>query len=262
MSTDTGRPEDAVACPACGKGPGDSCDGPMSHPTRIRAFEATATSWVISDIKVTNRCGFCGDEFGVRVKHVCARAAIDPVAGRMLTTVDPSGPDIQIGNIGPKLDPVSPDRMVRYEIDTPVRGVPIQRNLVTDKPPAKIFGPGEEDKLREELKKLDTRVLFDGRTVLVTAVFFTTFVDPKALSERVRRAAAGPLLRMTVGALSGKIGELTTKSFVNTDEDEKIVGARVAAVTPKPAYVEVGIVDPREALPLWAEYHRTIDGGD
>lgn len=49
--------------------------------------------WAIGDIKVTNRCGFCGDEFGVRAKHVCAKAAIDPVAGRMLTTVDlPSQP--------------------------------------------------------------------------------------------------------------------------------------------------------------------------
>jgi hypothetical protein len=33
-----GRGEDAVACPACGKGPGDSCDGPASHPSRMRAL--------------------------------------------------------------------------------------------------------------------------------------------------------------------------------------------------------------------------------
>jgi hypothetical protein len=31
----TGRAEDVVACPACGKAPGDSCDGPASHPSRM-----------------------------------------------------------------------------------------------------------------------------------------------------------------------------------------------------------------------------------
>jgi hypothetical protein len=35
--TATGRPEDAVACPACGNGPGNSCDGPSSHPSRLKA---------------------------------------------------------------------------------------------------------------------------------------------------------------------------------------------------------------------------------
>ena len=33
--TPTGRAEDAVPCPACGKKPGDSCDGPASHPSRL-----------------------------------------------------------------------------------------------------------------------------------------------------------------------------------------------------------------------------------
>jgi hypothetical protein len=31
----TGRAEDAVPCPACGKEPGASCDGPASHPSRL-----------------------------------------------------------------------------------------------------------------------------------------------------------------------------------------------------------------------------------
>ena len=48
------------------------------------------SDWVINDVKISNRCGFCGDEFGVRAKHVCAQAAIDPVKGVMLMTVDPS----------------------------------------------------------------------------------------------------------------------------------------------------------------------------
>ena len=56
------------------------------------ASAGEAAHWSIGDIKVTNRCGFCGDEFGVRAKHVCSKAAIDPVQGTMLTTVDPSKP--------------------------------------------------------------------------------------------------------------------------------------------------------------------------
>lgn len=35
----TGRPEDTVACPACGNGPGKSCEGPMSHPSRVHAYD-------------------------------------------------------------------------------------------------------------------------------------------------------------------------------------------------------------------------------
>ena len=33
-----GRPEDAVPCPACDKKPGDSCDGPTSHPSRSALY--------------------------------------------------------------------------------------------------------------------------------------------------------------------------------------------------------------------------------
>lgn len=36
----TGRPEDAVACPACDHGPGVSCEGPSSHPSRLLAHRA------------------------------------------------------------------------------------------------------------------------------------------------------------------------------------------------------------------------------
>ena len=100
---ETGRPEDDVACPACGNGPGESCDGPASHPSRVVAAsrrrarvmevpQPLATDWVIEDIKVSHRCGFCGEEFGVRAKHVCERAAIDPARGVMLTTVETPAP--------------------------------------------------------------------------------------------------------------------------------------------------------------------------
>jgi hypothetical protein len=42
--TSTGRPEDAVPCPACGHAAGDSCDGPGSHPSRRRAYDAQAAT--------------------------------------------------------------------------------------------------------------------------------------------------------------------------------------------------------------------------
>jgi len=38
----TSRPEDAVPCPACGEGPGDSCAGPASHPSRVVAYTQRA----------------------------------------------------------------------------------------------------------------------------------------------------------------------------------------------------------------------------
>jgi hypothetical protein len=126
-----------------------------------------------------------------------------------------------------------------------------------------IFGPGDEDALRSKLRSLDTRILFEGRTVVVSAVFHT-IVDPKIVSERVRRAAAGPLLRMAIGGLERRQRDhaLLTKSFVNTDEEVEVVAARVAAVMPEPARVEGGLVDERDAVKLWIEFHRTIDGGD
>ena len=132
-----------------------------------------------------------------------------------------------------------------------------------DEPHDRIYGPGEEAQLQSDARKLDTRVLFDGRTVLVTAVFHT-IVDPLIVSERVRRAAAGPLLRMAVGGLSRRPTDhaLLTKTFVNTDEDVTDVAKRVAAVVPEPARVEGGIVESRDAKKLWAEFHRSIDGGD
>ena len=39
----TGRAEDVVACPACGKAPGDSCDGPASHPSRLALYRTRRT---------------------------------------------------------------------------------------------------------------------------------------------------------------------------------------------------------------------------
>ena len=36
----TGRNEEAVKCPACLAPPGDGCDGPRSHPSRIDAYRA------------------------------------------------------------------------------------------------------------------------------------------------------------------------------------------------------------------------------
>jgi len=136
--------------------------------------------------------------------------------------------------------------------------------VTDDEPHDQIFGRGEEDQLRDAVQKLDTRVLFDGRTVLVTAVIHT-IVDPKIVSERVRRAAAGPLLRMTIGGVSRRPHDhaLLTKTFVNTDEDVEVVMKRMAEVVPSPARVEGGIVSPRDAEGLWAEFHRSIvDGGD
>lgn len=35
------RPEDSVMCPACGHAPGNSCDGPTSHPSRRIAHVAS-----------------------------------------------------------------------------------------------------------------------------------------------------------------------------------------------------------------------------
>ena len=35
---ETGRAEDSVPCTACDKKPGDSCDGPTSHPSRHRLY--------------------------------------------------------------------------------------------------------------------------------------------------------------------------------------------------------------------------------
>ena len=40
----TGRPEDTVACPAYGNGPGTSCDGSKSHPARVDAYDGKSIS--------------------------------------------------------------------------------------------------------------------------------------------------------------------------------------------------------------------------
>ncbi len=44
------RPEDAVACPACAKAPGDACDGPTSHPLRKLALETLEHSARLRDV--------------------------------------------------------------------------------------------------------------------------------------------------------------------------------------------------------------------
>jgi hypothetical protein len=71
--------------------PEDASKPPGRFEQEIQSARES-TNWTIGDIRVTNRCGFCGDEFGVRAKHVCSKAAIDPVRGTMLTTVEPSKP--------------------------------------------------------------------------------------------------------------------------------------------------------------------------
>jgi len=125
----------------------------------------------------------------------------------------------------------------------------------------KVFGPGEEEAFRAAAAAQDCRVLFDGRTVLVTSVFFT-ILDPIILSDRVRAAAAGPLLRMTLGTGARRHdGALVFKSFVNTDEPIRDVGARVKQLAGC-AIVEVGIVEPRDAEQLWGDFQQTLDGGD
>ena len=50
----TGRPEDAVACPACDHPPGVSCDGPMSHPARRNAYECANAAWIVRHDIPTN----------------------------------------------------------------------------------------------------------------------------------------------------------------------------------------------------------------
>jgi endogenous inhibitor of DNA gyrase (YacG/DUF329 family) len=55
----TGRAEDAVPCPACGKTAGDSCDGPASHPSRRTLYverkrAAASVDGVVEDARVGN----------------------------------------------------------------------------------------------------------------------------------------------------------------------------------------------------------------
>lgn len=95
-------------------------------------------------------------------------------------------------------------------------------------------------------------VLFDGRTVLVECVFLT-IVDPSILADRVRIACAGPELRMVVGGMSRHPGGYKTKTFINTDESEVDIGARVLRIDPKPSLTKIGIVDQRDAQKLWRE---------
>jgi hypothetical protein len=126
-----------------------------------------------------------------------------------------------------------------------------------------IFKAGQEKEAAEELAKHDTRVLFDGRTVVVESVFHT-IVDANILASRLREACAGPKLRLNVGAVTRRAKDyaITVKSFINTDEPAEEVGARVAAISPKPSKVTAGLANPREAAKIWAELTRLKDGGD
>lgn len=116
--------------------------------------------------------------------------------------------------------------------------------------------------LQNALRAQDTRVLFDGRTLVVECKFYTV-VHYTIISERVRVACAGPKLRLVVGGLSrDPDGAFVTKTFINTDETYDEVAARVRAMDPKPSRATVGIADTREAAGLWGELHRVQDGGD
>ena len=127
----------------------------------------------------------------------------------------------------------------------------------------RVFGTGEEKQAAEELAKHDTRVLFDGRTVVVESVFHT-IVDANILASRLREACAGPKLRLNVGTVTRRAKDysICVKSFINTDEPAEEVGARVAAISPKPTKVTAGLADPREAAKIWAELTRLKEGGD
>lgn len=127
----------------------------------------------------------------------------------------------------------------------------------------RVFKPGEEAEAQEALRAQDTRVQFDGRTVVVECVF-NTIVDPAILATRVRQACAGPQLRLNAGTVQRKSGEVAirTKSFINTDESLEEVGERIAAISPTPDRATVGLADVREAANVWAELHRVQDGGD
>lgn len=116
--------------------------------------------------------------------------------------------------------------------------------------------------LQDAMRGHDTRVLFDGRTLVVECRFYTV-LHYTIVSDRVRAACAGPKLRMNVGSLSRDVdGAIVTKTFVNTDETYDEVAARVRAMDPKPSRATVGIANTREAAGLWAELHRVQDGGD
>jgi len=127
----------------------------------------------------------------------------------------------------------------------------------------RIFKAGEDKEAVEELRKHDTRVLFDGRTVVVESVFHT-IVDANILASRLREACAGPKLRLNIGTVTRRSSDyaIAVKSFINTDEPAEEVGARVAAISPKPTKVTAGLADPREAAKIWAELTRVKEGRD
>lgn len=114
---------------------------------------------------------------------------------------------------------------------------------------------------REAAAEHDMTVKYNGRTLLAQCWFYT-IINPQLLSERVRERAGGPGLRMVVGGLQRIDGGFWAKSFINTDETEDVVAARMSTIDPRPKKVTVGVVSVTEARELWAALHRTADGGD
>lgn len=96
-------------------------------------------------------------------------------------------------------------------------------------------------------------VMFDGRTLVVECVFGQLMMDHRKLAHLVREAAAGPELRMVAGSIGAKGLLVTTKTFINTDEAEEVVAARMNAMRPRPQAIVVGIVDPKDGLKVWSQ---------
>ncbi len=67
---------------------------PVSRPERIQIAPSTEPQrdWIVKDIQVGNRCGFCGKSFDIGTGHVCSEAAISPGGKTFLTTVPPPKP--------------------------------------------------------------------------------------------------------------------------------------------------------------------------
>ena len=106
------------------------------------------------------------------------------------------------------------------------------------------------------IKHHNLTLLFDGRTLVVECVFERTTLDKMIVAEAARRAAGGPLLRMTMGGLSMVDGQFITKTLVNTDEDEWTVAKRVNNMRPRPLLVTIGIADAKDAAEAWGELQR------
>lgn len=117
------------------------------------------------------------------------------------------------------------------------------------------------EEFREAIADHDIAVRYEGRTLVVTCLFFTQ-VDPYLVSERVLLAARGPKSRMVFGGLSHRRDGYKTESYINTDESLSDVAGRMKLVDPCPAKVDVALVGGPRAQKLWTDFHRSVDGGD